>query len=253
MRFFFPIAVLLIATGCSAQYTLYTRAGNSASIINQATNGQSSTTNWGSCGTTACAGGAGNSTSLTQTTGIASPSVSGASMSLSYTSPASGNNALFYWKPGTADTSTWIQFRFYIYLPTGVANYESDSFIATPTTLGMFGHQCNTTTGYWQYANETSAWTNSTIPCSLTTGVWHQIDFADRWNPSDTSCGGYPTEHFGNVTIDGVTSSWGGITVCATALPSGWTHVYGCQFQMDSSSAATLTEYVDEVNCWTGV
>ncbi len=252
MRRYLPILALFLSTGCSAQYTLYMHS-TSASIINQASNGQNSTTNWGDCVTAACAGGLGNGTSPTITTGIVSPSVSGASMSLAFTSPASGNNFLGWWKPGTADTSTWIRNDFYVYLPIGVANYEFDSFIATMTTLGMFGHQCNTTTGYWQYANETSGWTNSTIACSLTTGVWHHLTFSDSWNPLDTSCSSYPGEHFGSVTIDGVTSSWGSPSICATVLPSGWTHVYGCQFQMDSSSAATLTEYVDEVNCWTGV
>jgi hypothetical protein len=46
--------------------------------------------------------------------------------------------------------------------------------------------------------------------------------------------------------------SWGSTSICATPIPIGWSHTYGCQFQMDSNSSATLTEYVDSVNCWTG-
>jgi hypothetical protein len=140
----------------------------------------------------------------------------------------------------------------YAYLPTGVANYEFDQFMITPTLDGSFGHQCNTVTGFWQYATQTSSWTNSAIPCSLTTGTWHHLVFNDSWNPADTSCGGKPTQHFGSITIDGVMSSWG-VTACAEAIPVGWTHVVGCQFQMDSSSNATLTEYIDNANCRFGI
>ncbi len=245
--------LLLFSVGCSAQGLGPSRtSGNAATIVNMTGNGQASVTNWGNCVTAACAGGAGNGTTPTQTTGITTPSVSGASMALAFTSPASGNNVLFYWKPGTADTSTWIRFETDVYLPTGVANYEFDSFIITSTVDGMFGKQCNTVSGFWQYANQTSAWANGPIPCSLSTGVWHHLIFVDSWNPADTSCGGLPALHFGTITIDGVTSSWGNPSICATAIPSGWTHIYGCQFQMDSSSAGTLTEYVDNVSCWTG-
>jgi hypothetical protein len=175
-------------------------------------------------------------------------------MALAFTSPASGNNALFDWKPGTTcDTCTWVRFETYVYLPANVANYEFDSFIITPTVDGMFGKQCNTVTGFWQYANQTSGWTNGPIACSLSTGVWHHLIFSDSWNPADTSCSSFPTERFGSITIDGVTSSWGGATICATAIPVGWTHIYGCQFQMDSSAIADLTEYIDNVSCWVGV
>lgn len=226
--------------------------GNAAVVVISANNGQSSTSNWGSCGSTACAGGSGNSTSLTQTTGVSSPSVSGASMSLVFTSPANGNNALFYWKPGTCDICTWARFEADVYVPSGVDNYEFDSFIVTPTLDGMFGKQCNTVTGYWQYSNQTSSWTNGPISCSLSTGAWHHLIFSDSWDPADTSCGSFPALHFGTITIDGVTSSWGSPSICATVIPVGWAHTFGCQFQMDSSSATTLTEYVDNVNCWGG-
>lgn len=248
---FLIITILCLCLPACGQYTSYAHS-NSATVINAINNGQASTANWGSCVTSACAGGSGNGTGPTQNTGITSPSVSGSAMSLTFTSPAAGNNALFYWKPGTADTSTWVRFDTYVYLPTGVANYEFDSFIITPTLDGMFGKQCNTVSGFWQYANQTSAWFNGPIPCSLTTGVWHHLIFSDSWNPADISCGGYPSEKFGSITIDGVVYSWGSTSICATPIPIGWSHTYGCQFQMDSNSSATLTEYVDSVNCWTG-
>jgi hypothetical protein len=246
------LVLLLLLGGCAQSLGPAKPTGTSAVVVSEANNGQASATNWGSCGSTACAGGAGNSTSLTQAPGIASPSVSGASMSLAFTSPASGNNALFYWKPATCDTCTWVRFETEVYVPSGVANYEFDSFIVTPTLDGMFGKQCNTVSGYWQYANQTSAWTNGPIPCVLSTGAWHHLIFSDSWDPSDTSCSSFPTLRFGSITIDGVVNSWAGTTICATAIPGGWTHTFGCQFQMDSSSAATLTEYVDDVNCWGG-
>jgi hypothetical protein len=174
-------------------------------------------------------------------------------MALAATFPASGNNVLFHWQPGTTcDTCTWVRFETDVYVPASVANYEFDSFIVTPTMDGMFGKQCNTTSHFWQYANQTSAWTNGPIACSLSTGVWHHLIFSDSWDPADTSCGGFPTLRFGSITIDGVTHSWAGTTICGTAIPSGWTHTFGCQFQMDSSAAASVTEYVDNVNCWGG-
>ena len=240
---------LLLSNG---QWLGVVGSGQAKTTLVSANDIQNSVTNWGSCGSTACAGGAGNSSALTQTTGVVSPSVSGASMSLAYSSPASGNNALWWNKPGNCDTCTWAQMDTYAYLPVGVVNNEFDQFIITPTLDGSFGHQCNHTTGFWQYATQTSAWTNSTIACSLTTGAWHHIIFNDSWNPVDTSCGGFPVQRFGTITIDGVTSSWG-VTACAEAIPVGWTHTVGCQFQMDSSTSGTLTEYIDKVNCRFGV
>ena len=245
------LSLCLPACNC-AQYTSYGHSGIASTILVSAPNIQNSTTNWGSCGSTACAGGAGNSSALTQTTGISSPSVSGASMSLAFASPASGNNALWWNKPGNCDACTWAQMDIYAYVPTGVANYEFDQFMITPTLDGSFGHQCNTITGFWQYSTQTSAWTDSAISCSLTTGTWHHLVFNDSWNPADTSCGGKPTQRFGSITIDGVVHSWG-VTACAEAIPVGWTHTVGCQVQMDSSSNATLTEYIDNANCSFGI
>lgn len=241
---------------CS-QYTGYTHSGGKTStVVNASNNGQASTSNWGNCVSTACAGGAGNTTSVTQTTGIVSPSVSGSAMALSATFPATGNNVLYYWKPAACDTCTWIKFDTYIYLPTGVANYEFDSFIFNKTNGNwdaMFGKQCNTTTGFWQYANQTSSWTNGPIACSLTTATWHHLIFSDFYNPADTSCSGSaPCLHFGTITIDGVTSSWGGVTSPATVLNNTFSAIDGCQFQMDSSAASTAIEYVDNVTCWVG-
>lgn len=250
------LALFLLALGC--QYSSYTRSGNSSSIVSASNNGQSSTSNWGNCVSTPCAGGAGNTTGVTQTTGIASPSISGSSMALTATFPAVGNNVLFYWKPvvsSSTDISTWVRFETYAYLPTGVANYEFDSFIFNKTNGNwdaMFGKQCNTTTGFWQYANQSSSWTNSSIPCSLTTGTWHHFIFSDYYNPADTSCAGStPCLHFGTITIDGSTSSWG-VTLPATTLDPSFVSTYGCQFQMDSSGAGTVTEYIDNVSCWVG-
>src|SRR5665647_62560 len=101
------LILLLALTSCAQGQMLQGVVGTSRrSVILTAYNIQNSTTNWGSCGSTACAGGAGNSTSLTQTAGIASPSVSGASMLLSFDAPATGNNALWYNKPGNCDSCT---------------------------------------------------------------------------------------------------------------------------------------------------
>jgi hypothetical protein len=236
--------------GCAqGQMPVATLSGSN--VVVSASNGQSSTTNWGHCGITVCAGGAGNTTGINQTTGNVSPSVSGSSMGLVATFPASGNNVLYYWKPGVCDTCGTITFDSWVYLPSSVANYEFDSFIYdfTDNVDAMFGKQCNTTTGFWQYANQTSGWTNSSIVCSLSTATWHHLIFKDYWLHGDTSCGGSPCLHFGTLTQDGVVSNWG-VTLTTTTLPGGFTSATGCQYQLDSSASATVTEYVDKVNCW---
>jgi hypothetical protein len=222
-------------------------SGNVAVIIGRYDNLNSSSSNWGSCVTSACAGGMGNGTGATITPG--SP------MTLSFTSPAASNNVLFWVKPGTCDTCTWIRFEFDVTTPSGLNQKEFDSFIVTPTIDGMFGKQCNMVSGAkWQHANQTSSWSDSALTCNTDTisdGVKHHIIFSDSWNPADTSCGGFPTQHFGTITLDGVTSSWAS-TECAVAIPAGWSHVIGCQFQMNSGTTATLTESVDNVSCWVG-
>jgi hypothetical protein len=245
--------LILLLCGCAyGQMAPVVASGNN--VIVAATGGQLSTSNWGNCGSTACAGGAGNTSGISQTTGNALPSVSGASMALIATFPATGNNVLFFWKPASCDVCETATHDSWVYVPTGVANYEFDQFIydQADNVDAMFGHQCNTTTGFWQYANQTSGWTNGPIACSLSTATWHHLIFSDYWRHGDTACGGSPCLHFGSIQIDGVTNSWGGITLTTTALPGGFTRAIGCQYQMDSSAASTATEYVDLVNCWMG-
>lgn len=246
MRKILILFILFPLTAC-AQFTI--GKAHSPSIQVSVSNLQNSATNWTNCGTTLCAGGAGNSSALSETPGIASPSLSGASMALTYTSPATGNNALFIYKPvATCDTCKTAHTEIHVYLPSGVANFEYDHSIVTTTLDGSFGHQCNRTTGFWQYSGQTSLWIDSAIPCTLTLGAWHTLVFDDYWNPEDTSCaGGFPVEHFGTLEIDGVVNSWG-VTVCAETIPAGWTHTLVSQVQMDSNSAATLTEYIDYMN-----
>jgi hypothetical protein len=250
------LLLLLLAVAAHGQGLGPSRTPAAAVIMSASNNGQLSVTNWGTCGSTACAGGAGNTTGITQTAGIASPSVSGSSMALVATFPASGNNVLYYWKPAACDTCTWIKFDTWVYVPAGVANYEFDSFIFNKTNGNwdaMFGKQCNTTSGFWQHANQVSGWTNGPIACSLSTSTWHHLIFSDHYNPADTSCAGsVPCQHYDSITIDGVTSSWGGATDPATVLDATWSGIYGCQAQMDSSSASTATEYVDNMSCWVG-
>ena len=74
------LLVLSLCLPADAQYTGYGHSGPASTVLMQANNIQNSVTNWGNCGTTICAGGAGNSSALTQTTGIESPSLSGAAI-----------------------------------------------------------------------------------------------------------------------------------------------------------------------------
>lgn len=176
-------------------------------------------------------------------------------MKLSFFSPASGNNALFWDKPSSCDSCTWIRFETDVYVPSGVANYEFDSFIVDQTDGRdfMWGKQCNTVSGYWQYANQNSSWTNGPIACSLSPNAWHHLIFDDYYVKGDTSCaGGVACDHWGSITVDGITQLWGGVTMPSDPLPTGWTRTYGCQYQMDSSSAGTLAEYADNLNCIAG-
>lgn len=240
--------ILLTSVSVTAQGLGASKStGTAAVVLCRYDNLNLSATGWGSCGDSPCAGGMGNSSGMTITPG--SP------MTLVFTSPAQYNNALFWVKPGTCDAGTWIRFEFDVTTPAGLNQKEFDRFIITPTLDGMFGGQCNQVVGHWQGANQSSGWVDDTMLCTpgvtITDGVSHHLIFSDSWDPTDTSCGGFPTLHFGSKTIDGVTQNWS-TTVCATAIPSGWTHTMGCQFQMNSNIAATLTEYVNNVSCWVG-
>lgn len=254
----FTFLCLLAAVPACAQTPNFV----SPSFVGTVSNQQFSTANWGNCGSTACAGGAGNSGSFTMTTGIASPSVSGASLQLSFSSPASGNNGLFWMKSGTCDTCKWVRYDLWSYPSPNADNHEYDSFIFNKTyfpsggtTTGwdaMFGHQCNTVDGHWQYANQTSGWKDGPT-CSLSASAWHHLIFYDWYDPADTSCtGGVPCEHFGYIIQDNVMIPWNGITMPATALNATWGATVGCQVQEDSSANATVTAYVDYFSCWVG-
>lgn len=245
-------ALLFLLTGlCYSQgLGVSQSAANPATILCRYDNLNLSADGWSFCGDSACAGGLGHGTALTI--------VPGSPMTLSYNSPAAFNNALFIVKPGVCDNATWIRFEFDVVTPAGLNQKEFDdfSFILTPARIDiMLGKQCNfATAGFWQYATNFGGWNNSAIVCNTSTisdGVSHHLIFSSSWNPNDTSCGGFPTSHLGTITVDGTTYNWNA-TQCAEALPSGWTHTIGGQFQMNSNVSATLTETVNNVSLWAG-
>ena len=120
----------------------------------------------------------------------------------------------------------------------------------TVNTELHYSYQCDNNSGFWRVGNlsPSFSWNLTTIPCSLANLTWHHIVFRGHRIAGDTSCSGHPAEYYDSITIDGTVNATIP-TECSTVLPGGWSEQTGFNFQQDmGSSAATLTQYVDEVN-----
>jgi hypothetical protein len=200
-------------------------------------------------------GGSGTPTSTSQTINNSTPSLSGNSMLISLTADANSTNALWTHLDTACDSCTTMVSDFYFYIPSGnpTGNREFDAgwFDTTHQLENMFGSQCNPTAGYWQIANDTSAWTSTPVACSLTQGAWHHVQWFYHRILGDTGCGGLGCNYYDTLIVDGVSHAIG-MTEPAQTLPSGYADVTFTQFQMDiatasSSSPVTMSEYLDNV------
>jgi len=247
-----PMGSLVAAWQPSHAYSLGQYV--SYNLIQSYTNLNATSANWGDCGSIACAGGGGIGTP-SQTWGITNPSLDNQAVELSC-GTASGDNCLFWVKPGFDDMATEFTTDEYVYFPslTGIGNAEADTFeaVSISGTLQefMWGSQCNYTAGKWQFWNQgNGTWnTNASVPCTSVT--WPAV----QWNhyilhvhrvPGDTSCSGSPAQYFDSITLNG-TFYLLNLAYCSSAAPGGWTHVIGSQNQLDLNASTTAIEYVDE-------
>jgi hypothetical protein len=156
-------------------------------------------------------------------------------------------NALFYLKVG-ATTANYFISEFDAYIPNQtVQAYEYDAFVFSAPYEFMFGSQC-VTGGNWQIWDQLNpAWHDTPLPCRLKTG-WHHIEWFVHRVPGDTSCNGYPCEHYDTLGIDYVYTTFN-LTQPAGPIPPGWNNDSGIQFQLDINAAGGgITEYLRRVN-----
>jgi hypothetical protein len=217
-------------------------------------NVQDTLTNWTTCTLPNCnPGGTGTPTATSQTINNATPSVSGASMEFSQTTSSNYTNVLWPFKPTICDACTTINSDFWVYLTYfgNPAEMDSFNFDHTHNVMNMWGLQCNFSAGYWQIANDTSSWTNTSVACSLPSG-WHHIQVHNHRVIGDTGCGGTGCNYYDYLIVDGVGHALN-VTEPAEALPTGWTSAIGFQFQIDVgtvSSSTTTTMNLDNASFW---
>ena len=212
-------------------------------------------TNWNVCVLPGCnPGGVGNPTG-TQTIDNVSPSIDGASMKMTCAS-ATASDCLWFYNAPAEDSDTSLTADFWMYLDANGSTANAFEFVmfqyiaGTVNTELHYSYQCDNNSGFWRVGNlsPSFSWNLTTIPCSLANLTWHHIVFRGHRIAGDTSCSGHPAEYYDSITIDGTVNATIP-TECSTVLPGGWSEQTGFNFQQDmGSSAATLTQYVDEVN-----
>jgi hypothetical protein len=245
---------------------------------------------WAFCYIGNCGGGSpggnGTPTSVTDTFGVASPSLDGAALQVSMVAPAAtqGTNELYIYKVGgnpTADTINNLQMDLWFYCDTNCGTYvkqlEFDQAIfctsckytntMTNGTNYMFGSQCNVATGIFQVWNQASnSWINATysggnIPCTSggfgSPNTWHHlVETVHKVAGDGTSCtsGGltYPSDYYDSIILDGVSYSPTNTQLCAGPLTGGFASVWLIQQQMNigtaGSSGNAASVYYDKEN-----
>lgn len=254
--------LLLLSVGCAQGQFGLSRGGTAAAIGAESLVINQSSTGWKAVCTYPSCGGVGTiaPSATSQTYGTPSPSLDGSAMHLTETttSSASDTDVLWTWLASTiCDTCTNLVSDFWVEPAENanlVGNYEMDTFLFDKTDGldFMYGVQCNQTIGQWQYANQSSSWSNMGVACSLPASAWHHIVLGFSRVVGDASCSGMPCQHWNFITVDGTTTKLS-ITMPATTLNSTWSSAIGHQFQIDStgsgaSSSTPLTTglYVDE-------
>jgi hypothetical protein len=159
-----------------------------------------------------------------------------------------------YWNYLTgSDTSTNFVQEHCIYITNIAAannvEMDFDQYNLTQGKLYSFGFQCHIG-GFWQYANNSSGWKNTTVSCSLPAG-WHHITRTGHRVNGDTSCSGVACDYYDELTVDGITYTINA-TLPSEALPGGYPSALIDQFQIDAGpttgTAATVSYNLDNVN-----
>jgi hypothetical protein len=196
---------------------------------------------WGSCGTAACAGGSGTSSfwmAQNQTT----PSLSGSSMEV-YNSGV-GANALWYMHLGANDSVSNFLWDFYVQLDSASATaaqaLEYDAFQFVGGYNYMIGSQCDYAGKKWDVWDELNdKWVATTVPCTpLAPNVWHHIQWYVQRVPNTT------TYHYVTLVVDGTPYT---VNQTFSAKNNGWADNLGVQYQLDvNSTGAGYHEWIDQ-------
>jgi hypothetical protein len=229
-----------------------------------AANTQNSLTGWSTCILPGCdPGGTGTPTATSQTTGNASPSLSGASMLMSMTANTNDTNALWYFYGADCDSCTNFNVDLQFYPPTtaGLAALEFDQMqmnlpLNTEFMWGMqycfMGAGCPGGHSSWDIWDQNAiAWIDSGITQAPNLGAWNHLQVHNHRVVGDTSsCSGHPCMHYDTFTLNGTLHVLNA-TQPAGTLPAGWTSGSGFQVQMDIatvSGSTVFNEYIDQAS-----
>lgn len=223
----------------------------------QALNVQSTATNWSICSGAACAGGTGTPISPSITPGIASPSLSGASIQLQFTTSTPSTNVLWPNKQAGCEACNRFVSEVHINLPslTYIDQVEFDTF-SFKTSINMeimFGWQYDYTAGVWdKWRQDTEQWIPTTITQAPVVG-WNDLRYEGHTIAGDVSaCGGFTCMYTDQVTVNGTPYVVNWVEPAGT-LPAEWTAATGMQVQLNSThltppANTVIVEYVDNAN-----
>lgn len=217
-------------------------------------------------------GGSGVPSGLVHVSGIASPSISGASMEFSMTAQT-GHQTNCLWAIGTnfgkCDNCSYQMFDYQLYLDTGVCTNggtteQDDAKVAS--SLGnlryMGGAQWRRTGGCTSGhacldigGNSNVPWTNTGVNIPLACGTFHHMQRGEHFVPSevtsrpcvDGSGAHWPYVYQDYWIVDGTKYNNGGAgwKFCANSV--NWPSWEWPQFQFDGT-VGTLTMYLDQAN-----
>jgi hypothetical protein len=158
---------------------------------------------WTSCSSCAGAGGSGPIATLSQSTYISSPSLSGSSSKFSIGGTKSYANALWWKQLGANSAAHNFKYDLYFYIktPSAAQSLEFDVNQSVNGKKYIFGTECDIkNTGTWRVWSAQYSWRSTGIPCHAPTAYkWHHL----TWQFQRTSGGNVK---FISVTLDGKTS-----------------------------------------------
>lgn len=208
----------------------------------------------GSCAGGGTPGGTGTPSAVSQTLGVSSPSLSGSSQRLQFTTSQSNTNVLWYIKPGTLDTTANLSYNINAYPNLGYSQanaYEYDMGIydAAGNFYKLAGTQWNKANGTWDIWNNNGVgWVHTSITASLTQAAWNNIQLSASADPStSTACSGNPCVTYNYLIVNGTTYAINQ-TEPSQALPMGFTSNTVFNVQVDGGTVSTSTvfdEYID--------
>ena len=254
----------LSVSACLLLFCSMAFAGTPSTRTTVFSNIDDSTTGWGSCTGSGCAGGNSASTyymAQNQTT----PSKDGASTEF-YVAGGAYTNALFWNKLGANDSLSHFTFDFWAQLDSNSTTigqaFEFDTFQFVKGREYMFGTQCDYASGMWEVWNAgAGVWQQTPVACpKFTPNVWYHI----TWNVHRSTAPGNKNMYYDGFTVvqydanNNVVSNNSytlNLVYPSTTMPTGWTDNMGVQFQIDlnaqsgvNGNPSSTSEWIDQVS-----